>query len=107
MKQPSSSSLADYIYCSSCGKKYELMEIHNESLCCRQPLLLHYAGKFQKGSLPGRNNTMWRYEEMLPVKHRENIISLGEGMTPITGLKTIAADYAFSQPILVKDESYN
>ena len=30
-----------------------------------------------------RSTTVWRYQELLPVKQKENIISLGEGWTPL------------------------
>ena len=26
---------------------------------------------------------MWRYRKLLPVEHEKNIVSLGEGMTPL------------------------
>jgi threonine synthase len=38
---------------------------------------------FSKEELVGRGNDLWRYFEMLPVKDPKNIISLGEGFTPV------------------------
>ena len=49
---------------------------------------------------------MWRYFEMLPVKNEENIVSLGEGMTPLIQLNNLGSDLGFS-PILLKDDSKN
>ena len=49
---------------------------------------------------------MWRYAEMLPVLNKENIVSLGEGMTPIFELNKLGAAYGFSD-LLMKDETSN
>ncbi len=49
---------------------------------------------------------MWRYAEMLPVTHKSNIITLGEGMTPLFSLGKLAPQFGFSD-LLMKDESYN
>jgi len=49
---------------------------------------------------------MWRYFEMLPVKEEKNIVSLGEGMTPLIQLKHLASRSGLSS-LLLKDESKN
>jgi threonine synthase len=49
---------------------------------------------------------MWRYFEMLPVQNKQNIVSLGEGMTPLIRLSNLEDKYGFSS-ILLKDESGN
>jgi len=36
-----------------------------------------------KESLPARRADLWRYQEVLPVDHEQNIVSLGEGWTPL------------------------
>ncbi|MEJ7913518.1 MAG: threonine synthase, partial [Chitinophagaceae bacterium] len=53
-----------------------------------------------------RENNMWRYFEMLPMLERKNIISLGEGMTPIIPLERLSARYGFAD-LVMKDESFN
>jgi threonine synthase len=42
---------------------------------------------FRKKALVSRRENLWRYWEMLPVNKEENIVSLGEGMTPLIRLK--------------------
>ena len=37
--------------------------------------------------LVSRRENLWRYWELLPVNKEENIVSLGEGMTPLIHLK--------------------
>jgi len=49
---------------------------------------------------------MWRYFEMLPVQNKQNIVSLGEGMTPLIRLHNLEDKYGFSH-LLMKDESGN
>jgi len=49
---------------------------------------------------------MWRYQEMLPVVKEKNIVSLGEGMTPIFSLNKLAEKFGFSD-LFMKDESFN
>lgn len=61
---------------------------------------------FSKSSLESRESNMWRYAEMLPVKHKENIVTLGEGMTPLFALEKLASQFGFSN-VLLKDESSN
>lgn len=49
---------------------------------------------------------MWRYFEMLPVLEEKNIVTLGEGMTPILSLDNLSARHGYSS-LLLKDESFN
>ena len=49
---------------------------------------------------------MWRYAEFLPVLEDENIVSLGEGWTPIHPLYKLAAGLGLNS-LLFKDESVN
>ncbi len=57
-----------------------------------------------KKNLYGRYPTIWRYREMLPVMNEENIVSLGEGMTPL--LRTVRlGEYCDVPDLWIKDES--
>src|SRR5258706_2542470 len=101
-------SSATTVKCSNCNKSYPISEIINISPCCNQPLLVEYDHQktFSKEKLTGRENDLWRYLEMLPVKDPTNIISLGEGFTPILPLKKLSNKYGYSS-LLMKDESHN
>jgi threonine synthase len=61
---------------------------------------------FSKEELSGRENDLWRYFEILPVKDPANIVTLGEGSTPILPLKRLSDKYDYSS-LLMKDESHN
>ncbi|MCP3934704.1 MAG: threonine synthase, partial [Actinomycetia bacterium] len=63
---------------------------HNElqTLHEGRPLWVRYdldavKAKMSKDVVAGREPTMWRYQELLPVDDHSKIASLGEGMTPM------------------------
>ena len=107
-KQQNPYSLATDLRCSNCNRSYPISTVINVSPCCNQPLLVEYDHQqtFFRKNLIGREHSIWRYFEMLPVKDPKNIISLGEGYTPIRPLKNLSDKYGYSS-ILMKDESYN
>ncbi len=101
-------SLANQLACSNCGKPYSLYNLQTFSACCNKPLVTtyHLSDSFKKEMLAERPATMWRYAEVLPVLAPENIVSLGEGMTPIIELNRLAARHDF-QNLMLKDEGLN
>lgn len=106
---PQPLSYAAYLECARCKKEYSLGELQNFATCCHQPLLVkydYYMPGFFKEDLLFREKNMWRYYEMLPVFERKNIVSLGEGMTPLLPLDNLAARHGFAD-LLMKDESLN
>ncbi|OQP63001.1 threonine synthase [Niastella populi] len=96
------------LVCSQCEQTYSAFEIQSFSACCRQPLTAGYNLDEvpAKTVLHNRPATMWRYKEVLPVLEEENIVSLGEGMTPILELKRLQAAYELPN-LYLKDESKN
>jgi threonine synthase len=77
--------------CPKCNTTYESQQ--RIQLCrCGSPLLVRYDLKklkraFRKKALVSRRENLWRYRELLPINNAENIVSLGEGMTPLIHLK--------------------
>jgi threonine synthase len=101
-------SFAADLQCSNCQKLYPLSSLQTYATCCDQPLTVDY-GLLK--NLPKTFNTshtagMWRYASFLPVEKNINIVSLGEGMTPLFSLNKLADRYGFSK-VLMKDESFN
>ncbi len=96
-----------HLYCPKCQATYESEKV--VQLCsCGGPLLVAYdmqkVGKhFSKKDLIGRKADLWRYRELLPVKKEENIVSLGEGMTPLLALKNLGAEINLPN-LYLKDE---
>ncbi len=58
------------------------------------------------GLLAGRDRTLWRYRELLPLRDPAHLIELGEGSTPLTRLVNLSL--MLGRPRLyVKDERQN
>ena len=93
--------------CPKCQKTYD--SEHLVQLCeCGAPLLVDYDLEriktvFRKEQLKERKPDLWRYRELLPVKKEENIINLGEGMTPLLSLKRLGARLNMPN-LFLKDE---
>lgn len=84
-------SLAKALVCPKCGKTLSLGEVHQ--LCeCGSPLLVQYdlekaKETLNRNSFHGCGANLWRYRELLPVQDDRNIVTLGEGYTPLFPLE--------------------
>jgi threonine synthase len=96
-------SLATALQCPKCGKQYDIEVLQSYATCCNQPLVTQYDYTFHKEDIDVHVYSMWRYAPILPVFDAQNIVSLGEGWTPIHHL----AKTAPSNTVLLKDESVN
>ena len=99
-----------HLYCSSCGKEHEAGRLIN--LCdCGKPLMVAYdleraAATLTRESLAGREPSLWRYQEVLPLDDERNKLTLGEGMTPLLKAERLGAQLGFSK-LFIKDEGVN
>src|SRR5436190_3879712 len=80
-------------------------------LCsCGAPLLARYelgqARGWSRESLKGRDASMWRYREMLPIYDGESPVTLGEGFTPLFHARNLGASIGLER-LYIKDESLN
>lgn len=96
-----------HLECGLTGERYDADMLQGLSRVGR-PLLVRYdldgvRAAVTPASLAQRPADLWRYRELLPVRHTSNIISLGEITTPIVPLSKIAAG-AGAANLLVKDE---
>ncbi len=100
-------TLYSHLICSKSGKKYDKNVLQTFSEL-HKPLLAQYDLAFglDKSMLLDRPNNMWRYREMLPVEQDENIVSLGEGFTPILPMKTLGKQLSIND-LYLKDEAFN
>jgi len=98
------------IYCSKCSKRFSMDEIL--TLCrCGGPLLVDYnydsaREAISKDELYRRDQTMWRYRELLPVIDDSNIVTLGEGGTPLLHAVSMGEDLGLAG-LFFKDETTN
>ena len=86
-------SYISHLECPKCHETYAEHQV-NQLCTCGSPLLVRYRldevrTAFKKEDLLHRDNSLWRYHEILPVKHEENVVSLGEGMTPLVPVKEL------------------
>ncbi len=100
-----------HLECAACGLKHEARRLHNLCIECGKPLLVRYdlekaARTLTKESLRTRRADLWRYREVLPVEHDENIVSLGEGWTPLLHAERLGAQLGMKK-LFIKDESQN
>jgi threonine synthase len=82
-----------------------------QHLCtCGAPLLARYdleaARAWDRASLNGRDASMWRYRELLPLFDHESPVTLGEGWTPLIHAGRLGSDLGMER-LFVKDESLN
>lgn len=99
-----------HLECSKTGKTYEPNKLYNLSEAGK-PLLVRYdlkaaAKNLTKDVLKNRVSSLWRYREVLPVVSDENIVSLGEGWTPLPHAKRLGALLGMSE-LYIKDEGAN
>ncbi|ANS73314.1 threonine synthase [Paenibacillus yonginensis] len=100
-------SYISHLHCPKCGKEYPADRI--QQLCeCGSPLLVDYDLKELKknwmpADLAGRSNDLWRYHELLPVMDEKNVVTLGEGMTPLLRMERAGQDMGIPH-LLMKDE---
>src|SRR4029450_9547538 len=73
---------------------------------CPPPCHPTAARAWKKPSLAGREASMWRYRELMPLFDGEQPISLGEGWTPLVHATRLGAALGLSR-VFVKDESLN
>jgi threonine synthase len=99
-----------HLECSKTGKKYEPNKLYNLSEAGK-PLLVRYDLKraaltLTKESLKKRVSSLWRYREVLPLVNDENIVTLGEGWTPLIYAKRLGGQLGLPE-LFIKDESPN
>ena len=92
-----------HLECSLTGERYEADRLHGLSAAGR-PLLVRYdlAGineALDRDELSARPTDLWRWRELLPVRHTASIVSLGEIETPL-----VAIPRSGGANVIVKDE---
>ncbi|HVH76346.1 MAG TPA: threonine synthase [Stellaceae bacterium] len=97
-----------HLECSLTGERYPADTLQSLSRAGK-PLLVRYdldgvRRALDRAALVARPQTLWRYRELLPVRRAENVVSLGEIMTPLLPLPRAAQRLGVSGEILVKDE---
>ncbi len=99
-----------HLECTSCGLRHEWARLQNVCTKCHKPLFaivdlaaLRKLDRFKQSSLQGREKSLWRYREVLPLPANIEPVSLGEGGTPLLRAKKFGENV----DLWIKDESLN
>jgi threonine synthase len=82
------------------------------NLCpCGSPLIVRYdlakaKTAFDPSSLSRRVSSLWRYRELLPLQDDANLVSLGEGFTPLLPAQNLGGELGLRR-LWIKDEGQN
>lgn len=101
-----------HLECALCGLRHEANTLQNLCVECGKPLLVRYdlekaAQSLTPGSLASGESSLWRYREVLPVDDPENVVTFGEGWTPLLRADKLAASLPIKLNLLIKDEGQN
>src|SRR5438445_3908292 len=105
-----------HLECTSCGLRHDWSRLQNLCTACGKPLFavidLGAVGKLDglkpsslRETLRAREESLWRYRELLPLPKDAEPISFGEGGTPLLPAKKFAA--GLDVDLWIKDESFN
>ena len=104
-------SFLSHLECARCGRELEADRLWNLCPTCKKPLLARY--DLEKASeavtremIAERETNLWRYRELLPVRHPCHALCLGEGFTPLVRASRLGQAVEFSK-LFIKDEGLN
>ena len=101
-----------HLECALCGLRHEANTLQNLCVECGKPLLVRYdleqaAATLNPDALSFRESSLWRYREVLPVDDPENVVTFGEGWTPLLRADKLAATLPIKLNLFIKDEGQN
>ena len=104
-------SYLSHLECGLCGERFDADRLWNLCPACQKPLLVRYdlnaaRAAFTPAVLAGREPTMWRYRELLPLRDDKFKLSLGEGFTPLFRASRLEREIGHG-PLYIKDEGLN
>jgi len=96
-----------HLLCTKCGSLFERDRRLNLCEKCGSPLFARYhPPAIDKAKAAARSRSIWRWHEVMPVEDPDNIVSLGEGGTPLLRAERLGGAFGFPD-LWIKDESGN
>jgi threonine synthase len=98
-----------HLVCTKCGAQYERDSRRNVcpvAGCAGSLFARYHAMRLTRGNAAERPRTIWRWHEVMPVEDPANVVSLGEGGTPLLLADRLGAPAGFSD-LWIKDEAGN
>ncbi|HYK42379.1 MAG TPA: threonine synthase [Thermoanaerobaculia bacterium] len=103
----SSFSSFTHLQCTRCAADAGRDSGANLCAVCAGPLFARYKPPaLDRDSTRGRPRSMWKWHEMMPVLDPANVVSLGEGATPLLPAPRLGTRFGFSD-LWIKDEGNN
>ena len=96
--------------CRECGAEYELQATHVCEMCFG-PLDAVYDQAVMRKLVKRERiedgpKSMWRYRDLLPVEDSVNVVTLGEGLTPLVKADRLGAELGLRN-LYLKNDSMN
>ena len=100
-----------HLACTACNQSHDATVPQNVCTACGKPLYPQYdlataSRTLTKAALATRVKSLWRYREVLPVKNDTDIVTLGEGLTPLLPAPRLGKKHGLAR-LFIKDESLN
>ncbi|MSU65101.1 MAG: threonine synthase [Opitutus sp.] len=100
-----------HLVCTACAKEHNGSVPQNLCTACSKPLFACYdlaaaSRTLTKESLRTRVKSLWRYREVLPVRAESDVVTLGEGWTPLLPAPRLGAKHGLEK-LFIKDEAQN
>ena len=104
-------SYLTHLECTYCAATYSADEAHRICVECEKVLYPRYdlqaaSSALNRDALRDRPANMWRYFEVMPVRDPANVVTLGEGFTPIFKAERFGPEMGCSN-LYIKDEGVN
>jgi len=104
-------SYLSHLECTWCGKNHSHTQAIRTCTDCGKVLFARYdlpslKREVNREVFKGRRSDMWRFYEMMPVLEEGNVVSLGEGGTPLLHAKNLGRKLGLKN-LYIKDEGLN
>ena len=104
-------SYLSHLECTGCGKLYTFTEPIRTCSECNKVLFARYdlasiKQEICKDAFLTRPNDIWRFIELMPVLDFDNVITLGEGGTPLLAAHNLGRKLGLNN-LYIKDEGLN
>ena len=104
-------SYLDHLECTGCARPHSHTEVVRTCVDCGMSLFARYdleslRRDVDRDDLKNRAPSMWRFSELLPVMNPENVITLGEGGTPLLEARNLGRKLGLKR-LYIKDEGLN
>lgn len=91
------------IFCRLCRKECAEEKCRAACLCCGGPLEFRYTAlRIPSANPTDHLNSMWRYRDLLPIRPTSQIVTLGEGRTPLQRARCYS-----DAEVYIKNETLN